>query len=123
MTVGFKCRLICVCAITFSIFVHGAQSADGRLQKARRLLEGEHKDEPQAQKLLLEIVGKAKGETLVWADIYLGYIEDRANHRESALGWYESALGVKGASAASLEVARYGLKQPLVWIRHLDFKD
>jgi carboxyl-terminal processing protease len=88
--------------------------------KARRLLEGEHKDVPAARKLLLEIVQKAKGETLAWADIYLGYIEDRANNRQNALGWYQSAVGVKGASPASLDLARFGLQQPLLWIRHLD---
>src|SRR5215470_15915867 len=112
---------IWVCAITLAVTVHGTQSVDKRLQQAQRLLVGEHKDVPQARSLLLEIVRNARGETLVWADIYLGYIEDRANNRQSALDWYESALKVKGASASSLDIARYGLKQPLVWIRHLDF--
>ena len=111
---------IWVCAVILSISVHGAQSVDARLQKARRLLEGEHKDVPQARNLLLEIVKKARGETLVWAEIYLGYIEDRANNRQGALGWYESALAVKGASPASVDLARFGMQQPLVWIRHLD---
>src|SRR5215475_4544546 len=111
---------IWVCAITLTVSVHGTQSVDTRLQQARHLLEGEHKDVPQARNLLLEIVRNARGETLVWADIYLGYIDDRANNRQSALGWYESALGVKGASPSSLDLARFGLKQPLVWIRHLD---
>ena len=111
---------IWACAITLAFSVHSAQSADTRLQQARRLLEGEHKDEPQARKLLLEIVRNARGDTLVWADIYLGYIDDRANNRQSALGWYESALKVKGASPGGLDIARIGLKQPIVWIRHLD---
>ena len=111
---------IWVCAVTLSVSVHGKQSVETRLQQARRLLEGEQKDVPQARKLLLEIVRNAKGETLVWADIYLGYIEDRSNNRQSALAWYKSALGVKGASPDSLDVARFGLNQPLVWIRHLD---
>jgi hypothetical protein len=75
---------------------------------------------PQARNLLLEIVRDGRGETLAWADVYLGYIEDRTNNRQSALGWYESALGVKGASSGTLDLARFGLKQPLVWIRHLD---
>src|SRR6476660_3671592 len=111
---------IWLCVITLGVSVHVTQCVDTRLQQARRLLEGEHKDVAAARSLLLEIAKNAKGETLVWADIYLGYIEDRANNRQSALGWYESALGVKGASPSSLDVARYGLKQPLVWIRHLD---
>ena len=111
---------IWICAITLAVSVHGTKSVDTRLQQARRLLEGEHKDVPQARNLLLEIVRNARGETLVWADIYLGYIEDRANNRQSALAWYESALGVKGASPSSLDLARFGLNQPLVWILHLD---
>src|SRR5262249_17148454 len=111
---------IWVCAITLAVSAHGKHSIDTRLQQARHLLEGEQKDVPQARKLLLEIVRNAKGETLAWADIYLGYIEDRLNNRQSALTWYESALRVKGASSDSLDVARYGLNQPLVWIRHLD---
>ena len=97
------------------------QSVDTRLQEARRLLEGQHKDVAGARSQLLKITQNAKGETLVWADMYLGYIEDRANNRQSALGWYEAALAVKGASPGSLELVRFGLKQPLVWIRHLDF--
>jgi carboxyl-terminal processing protease len=111
---------IWVCAVTLAVSLHGAQSVEARFQQARSLLEGEHKDVPQARNLLLEVVRSAKGETLIWADIYLGYIEDRANNRQTALGWYESALKVKGASPSSLEIAKYGLKQPLVWIRHLD---
>jgi hypothetical protein len=111
---------ICLCAIILGIRIQGAQSVDVRLEQARRFLVGQNKDFTRARNLLVDLVQHAKGETLVWADIYLGYIEDRANNRQTALSWYEAALTVKGASAGSLEVAKYGLKQPLVWIRHLD---
>jgi DnaJ-domain-containing protein 1 len=63
---------IWLCVITLGVSVHGTQSVDTRLQQARRLLEGEHKDVAAARSLLLEIAKNAKGETLVWADIYLG---------------------------------------------------
>jgi hypothetical protein len=95
-----------------------------RLDEARRRLTGDHKDTEKARKQLLEIVQGDKAdsdaETLVWADIYLGYIEDRANNRQSAIGWYEKALAVEGAPPGSVSVAKSGLRQPLVWIRHLD---
>ena len=84
------------------------------------MLTGEHKDVPRAKNLLLEIAQNAKGEALAWADIYLGYVEDRAGRRQSAIDWYQAALTVNGASRGSLELARFGLQQPLVWIRHLD---
>jgi C-terminal processing protease CtpA/Prc len=101
-----------------------AKDTEAQLQEARRLLTGEHKDAARAKKVLLEIVQSGNRatspETAVWADIYLGYIEDRAQNRQSAIQWYETALNVKGASSGSLSVASSGLQKPLVWIRHLD---
>lgn len=96
---------------------------DANLQQARQLLTGEHKDTERARKLLLSIVQTARGErpdTVVWAAIYLGYIEDRAGNRASAMDWYRSALTVNGAPSGSLSMARSGLQQPLYWIKHLD---
>lgn len=93
------------------------------LQEARQSLTGDHKDTEKARKLLLEVVQSGSGaspETLAWAHIYLGYIEDRANNRQSAIGWYEKALNVAGAPPGSVNMAKFGLRQPLVWIRHLD---
>ncbi len=92
------------------------------LQEARQLLTGDHKDTEKARKLLLEIVqgGQTSPETLAWAQIYLGYIEDRANHRQDAISWYQKSLAVQGAPPGSMKVAEFGLKQPLVWLRHLD---
>src|SRR5437016_13869950 len=107
--------------------VRGEPSVDGnaRLQEARQYLTGDHKETEKARKLLLEIVqvGTAAAgspETLIWAHIYLGYIEDRANNRQNAIGWYEKALTVRGANPSSVEVAKSGLRQALDWIRHLD---
>src|ERR1051326_6592836 len=101
-----------------------SQDTGARLQEVQRLLTGEHKDAERAKRLLLEIVQSGNRgitpETLVWADIYLGYIEDRAQNRPAAMRWYDTALTVRGASPSSLSIAKFGLQQPLVWIRHLD---
>ncbi len=101
-----------------------AAVAPSRLDEARKCLTGSHKDTEKARKLLLEVVQSDKAmsdaDTLVWADIYLGYIEDRAKNRQTAVGWYEKALAVEGAPPGSVSVAKYGRQQPLVWIRHLD---
>ena len=111
----------------FGIGAMPSPDGETRLQQARQLLTGDHKDPETARKLLLEIVqsrsASGNPETLVWADIYLGYIEDRAQHREDAIAWYRKAVTVPRASSSSLSVANFGLQQPLVWIRHLDFVD
>ncbi|MGA2774236.1 MAG: S41 family peptidase [Bryobacteraceae bacterium] len=91
---------------------------------ARTSLTGEHKDAENARKLLLEIVDSgslgATSETLSYAYVYLGYIEDRAGHRQRAIAWFEKALAVEGGSPGILDVARVGLERPVTWIRHLD---
>ena len=95
----------------------------GPLDEARQFLTCSHKDAEKAKKLLLEIVQDNKtadAETLMWANIYLGYLEDRAKNRQNAIGWYEKALKVEGAPPGSVRVAKSGLQQPLTWIRHLD---
>lgn len=103
-----------------------AQSGAGeaQLQMARTSLTGEHKDAENARKLLLEIVDSgslgATSETLSYAYVYLGYIEDRAGHRQRAIAWFEKALAVEGGSPGILDVARVGLERPVTWIRHLD---
>jgi len=92
------------------------------LDQARQYLTGANKDTEKAKKLLLDIVqkGSADPETLVWADIYLGYIEDRAKNRQAAVAYYEKAVAVENAPPGSISVAKHGLQQPLTWIRHLD---
>jgi C-terminal processing protease CtpA/Prc len=117
---------VCLFAAFLGIGIQSIQSKDtgAQLQEARRLLTGERKDAEHAKRVLLEIVQSGNRattpETAVWADIYLGYIEDRAQNRQIAIHWYETALSVQGASSSSLSVARSGLQQPLIWIRHLD---
>lgn len=102
------------------------QSVDGEilLQQARQSLTGNHKDTAKAKALLLEIVRNAKTvadpDILIWAQIYLGYIEDRAQNRQDAIGCYQKALTVEGASSGGVELAKVGLERPLTWIRHLD---
>ena len=99
-------------------------AGEAQLQMARTSLTGEHKDAENARKLLLEIVDsgslRATSETLSYAYVYLGYIEDRAGHRQRAIAWFEKALAVEGGSPGILDVARVGLERPVTWIRHLD---
>ncbi len=98
--------------------------AQVNLQQARDALTGGQKDMVLAKKLLLEIA--AQGDTsldpseLCHVYVYLGYIEDRAGHREQAIPWYQRALQVQGASVWIRQCAEVGLKEPLIWIRHLD---
>jgi len=95
-----------------------------RLETARRLLTGEHKDVEKAKALLFDLAQNgapdATPEQRAWACIYLGYIADRAKERDAAVRWYQKAAAVDGIPSGSLNVARSGLRQPLVWIRHLD---
>jgi carboxyl-terminal processing protease len=113
-------------AVLLIFGVHAVSAADAaaKLQEARRFLTGDHKDTDAAKKLLLDIVQSSDGgrdpDSLSWACIYLGYIEDRANNRDAAIGWYKKAAAVDGINPGAANVAAFGLKQPLVWIRHLD---
>lgn len=104
---------------------HAVQLAGPKnwMREARQALVGELKDTERARRLLLQIVSypaSSSPEEYIWAHIYLGHIEDRESHREAAIAWYERALRIQAASPASENIARYGLQQPLVWIRHLD---
>jgi carboxyl-terminal processing protease len=94
------------------------------LQEARRFLTGDRKDADAAKKLLLDVVQTSDGardpDSLFWACIYLGYIEDRAKNRDTAIGWYEKAAAVDGIDPKLAYLPAFGIKQPLVWIRHLD---
>ena len=95
-----------------------------KLQEAREALRGAHKDEARAKKLLLAIVEQHKdmleATELCHAYVYLGYIEDRAGSRDTAIAWYTKALDIREANQWILECASLGLKRPLTWIRHLD---
>ena len=101
-----------------------SNGASTRLDEARQLLTGSHKDTQKAGTLLHQIVeGNADPNDLVWACIYLGYIDDREKNRQSAIAWYQRAAGVKGVSSGASSLIQYGIRQPLVWIRHLDAGD
>ncbi|MFZ0340148.1 MAG: S41 family peptidase [Terracidiphilus sp.] len=120
---GFGILFLAVLLI-FDTHVVSAQDAAAKLQEARRFLTGDHKDTIAAQKLLLDVVQTSDAardpDSLCWAYIYLGYIEDRAGNRETAIGWYEKAAKVDGVYPNVSDLASFGIKQPLVWIRHLD---
>jgi carboxyl-terminal processing protease len=108
----------------FCVQAVNAADATAKLQQARQLLTGDHKDTDAAKKLLLDVVQASDAardpDSLFWACIYLGYIEDRAKNRDTAIGWYQKAAAVSGADPAVAYMAAFGMKQPLVWIRHLD---
>jgi hypothetical protein len=116
--------LLFVFLLIFGAHAVNAADADARLQEARRFLTGDHKDTDAAKKLLLDVAqtsDRARDpDSLFWAYIYLGYIEDRAKNRDAAIGWYEKAVAVDGVDPGVVGIAAYGIKQPLVWIRHLD---
>jgi len=87
------------------------------------MLTGGRKDAEAARGLLLELVRhpqEAGPETIVYAYVYLGYIEDRAGNRKLASEWFRKAVAVDGASSGILSLAREGLERPVTWIRHLD---
>lgn len=110
--------------LIFSVRAVHAADAAAKLQEARRFLTGDHKDTGAAQRLLLDIVqspDKAqRHEPLFWAYVYLGYIEDRAQNRDAAIAWYRKASAVEGIDPGVAGLAAFGIKQPMVWIRHLD---
>ena len=111
---------------------HGKNTPTGRgglvppkgLEAARQYLTGNRKDTDKASTLLTEIVKSRKEDAsageIAWACIYLGYIADRAKNRQEAMDWYKKALEVENAPSGAVNVATFGLRQPLVWIRHLD---
>lgn len=94
-----------------------------KLKAAREALRGPQKDYARAKQLLLEIVGQDRANIppmrLCYAYVYLGYIEDRAGHRQEAINWYRQALATPEGDGIR-QCAEAGLKQPLTWIRHLD---
>jgi carboxyl-terminal processing protease len=113
-------------AIVLIFCAHAANAGDAsaKLQEARHFLTGDHKDTGAAKKLLLDVVqdpGQVQDpDSLCMAYIYLGYIEDRDKNREAATGWYAKAAAIGGTAPFVAELAASGIKQPLVWIRHLD---
>lgn len=99
------------------------QTGETKLQQACAALTGTQKDAAKARKLLLEIIGKDQATlrpgSLCYVYVYLGYIEDREEHREKAIAWYKKALEVRDSDPV-VECARIGLDKPMTWIRHLD---
>jgi carboxyl-terminal processing protease len=118
--------LVLACLVLSGLRAQQSGAGEAQLQQAMRALSGEHKDTAKAQALLLDLVQGGKvspsPETLSYAYVYLGYIEDRGGDRQRAIAWFEKALALEGGSPGILAVAREGLKQPVTWIRHLDEK-
>ncbi len=103
-----------------------AQSkASQRLSQAREALRSKDKNIPLARSILLELADNHASD-LDAAErchlyVYLGYVEDLADNRETAIGWYEKAVPIEGARVKWIrEVAEIGISRPVTWIRHLD---
>lgn len=110
-------------ALLLACPVAAQPTGETKLQQARAALTGRQKDAAKARKLLLEIVDKDQATlwpgSLCYVYVYLGYIEDREQHRQEAIGWYKKALEVRDSDPV-VECARIGLDKPMTWIRHLD---
>ncbi len=116
--------LIFIIVLLFGGRAVGAADAVIELQRARQFLTGERKNTDAARRLLLDLVVAPDAihdpNSLYWSCVYLGYLEDRAGNRDAAIGWYKKAIAVEGADPGVAYLASDGLKQPLLWIRHLD---
>jgi len=95
-----------------------------QMQQVRQALTRNPKDTAEARNLLLYMVQNGKRlpspETLSYAYVYLGYIEDLTGGRQRAIEWFQKALAVPRGDPGILAVAKFGLTQPVTWIRHLD---
>jgi carboxyl-terminal processing protease len=115
---------ILACSITSALPAQQITAGEAKFQEARQSLTGEHKDTEKAKRLLLELVQPEKPEisveSLAYAYVYLGYIEDRAGNRENAIAWYQKALALEGPHEGIRNLASKGVKQPVTWILHLD---
>jgi len=102
-----------------------AKEAKRKLAKARRFLKGENKEIKQAQDILLELANNY-ALLLTPTDrchlyVYLGYINDLAGERNTAINWYRKACELDGPKIEFIrEKAKQGIVQPITRIRHLD---
>ena len=95
------------------------------LAEARRLLTGQEKKEDAARQILTRLVANHLEELsplhLCHVYVYLGYIEDRAGHRDAAVLWFRKAVSLDGNGFDGIRrVAEEGITKPLTWLRHLD---
>jgi len=102
-----------------------ADQVKEKLTKVRTMLKGKNKDTNQAQKVLLDL---AKNHALLLTStdrcylyVYLGYIDDLAGNRESAISWYRKACELDGPKIEGIRgKAEQGMLHPVTRIRHLD---
>ncbi len=101
-----------------------AEPGAAQLEAARQALTGPQKKLTEAKALLLALVETNRPElgpnSLGYAYVYLGYIEDRATNRQQAIRWYRKALEIQETSPPLRDCATAGLERPLTWLRHLD---
>jgi carboxyl-terminal processing protease len=116
--------LALACALTFALPAFQSTAEQTQFNEARQLLTGAYKDPDKARQLLVDLVSAPNPgldpDARTYALVYLGYIEDRAGNRDAALTWFRKAAAIEGASPGILAVANAGMKQPVLYIRHLD---
>lgn len=93
-------------------------SGDAQLEPIRRLLR-ERRLSEASQRLEETVDGSAATGIRASAFVYLGYIDDLSDRREEAIAKYTAAAQLGDHSG----LAKAGLEQPLLWIRHIDAMD
>ena len=115
------------CALTIALPAFQSTAEQTQFSEARQLLTGADKDPDKARQLLVDLVSSPNPgldpDTRTYALVYLGYIEDRAGNRDAALTWFRKAAATEGATPGILAVPSAGLKQPVLYIRHLDSQE
>ena len=96
-----------------------------KLERARTMLKGNNKNANEAHGILLDLAeNDSTSLTPVqccYVYVYLGYIEDLAENRERAAGWFKKACELDGAKKDGIyRIAEKGASEPVTWIRHLD---
>lgn len=102
-----------------------AEQAKEKLIQARNMLKGWSKNIKGAQEILLDLaennVSLLTETDRCYLYVYLGYIEDLADRREAANGWYRKATKLDGPKIEGIrKVAERGISNPVKRIRHLD---
>lgn len=101
------------------------QNSINKFEEAKVNLSGQKKNLEKAKKLLFELESmKFKDlddSEVCFSYIYLGYIEDLSGNRENAINYFKKALSINNDQLKTIhELSKYGLNNPVIWIRHLD---
>ncbi|MFH1614738.1 MAG: S41 family peptidase [Planctomycetota bacterium] len=96
-----------------------------KLENARAMLKGNNKNTNEAHVILLDLAENYPASLApvqcCYVYVYLGYIEDLAENREEAVGWFKKACELEEAKKNGIySIAEQGVSKPVIWIRHLD---